>query len=406
MHPSVRQVVMGRRHPRNTDVAMIGDSITAASLGSAGGGYTQEGGASSFFAKGFSRQRFTIPVSNIKGTSGNTTTQMLARITDVTALSAGTVIIQGGVNDVTGGAALQTIIDNIESMIRACRSSGQIVVLQGPHPVDATTTWTAGQLAIWAGLRDWVATRHRPAGGVWANQSAWNDIASSPGGDVATSGMLYDAIHPAARGHRYIGYRLSQMLDTIFSASEPWDTVSPNYVTNSGLTGTGGTKNNGVTGSVADNWIGAAGAALSGDQVILASKETIDGRVWQQFHITGTWGSTGSLQLYQVASGWGTTWNIGNVARAAFDVELDTPASGTLRGAPAVGFYYKAGTSVRDGFGTNNGPEAALALTMRTNQFTLPADATRIYPLGELNWLAGTIDMTVRFSRPVLEKVS
>lgn len=393
--------------PVSATVAYIGDSITVQAVGSTAGGYVQQDARGpAWWARAFSNQRFTTPTSFIKGVGGNTTTQMLARITDVTALDAGIVVIQGGVNDVAAGASLATITANIEAMIHACRLAGQVVVLQGPHPESSATTFTAGQLAIWAALRDWMIARHRPEHGVWSNISAWDDIASTPGGDVAATGMLRDTIHPNPRASRFLGSALSQMLNDIIDADDPWDSGT-NLINNPTLTGTAGSKVNGVTGNVATSWTASAGAALSGDQTIVASLVARgDGTNFQRFVISGTWAGSSLLSFYTAQATWGVDWNIGDVVDISADIICDPTGTDNLN-YTEVGVYYKAGVFTVDGLNSSTDPGPVTPFTVKPGLigFTFPADATRNFPLFGIAWRPGAVAITIDIGHPVLKRI-
>lgn len=393
--------------PLNSIIGAMGDSITAQIPSPANPNYlqrdTQGFGAWSAILAG---DRVRFPPANAKGVVSNTSAQMLARINEVTALIAGLITLMAGTNDAANNVPLLTFIANMEAMIDAMRAVGQVVVLLVPPPRDDITGGlNSTQIALLKSYRDWIRARHRPSRGVYV-VDAWNDLAVSADSATCKAGMLRDGIHPTATGSWWIGYRLAQLFMTLYPAREPWDVDGTSLCTNALLAGTTGTKPGGSTwtGQLATSWTGSS-AALSGDQAIAVSKVTVDGIERQRFSISGTWAGTFGISVFQTISGWGTTYNIGDVMSMAMNYEV-------MQASPNVsniftGITYKSGTRIID---TINGAVQELPADQlwegvaRVYQLTMPADSTLLQPLFGITLQAGTHTLIVDFWHPHLIK--
>lgn len=400
--------------PPNLVVAAIGDSLCTQSVGSSTyNGYVEQDYRGALpWARSLTRQRCYLPGAAIKGAGGNRLDQILARITDVTAMSIadpdgnsvqpGTVVLNGSVNDIGQGASLTTVTDRMEACIAAVRAAGQHVVVIGPTPQASSTTWTSTQLGTLADFRDYCRERPRPAQGVLV-ADAWNDIASAPDGDVAAATMLRDTVHWHPKAAHFVGMRLAKQLDRLFRHDRPLP--GTNLITNPELSGTSGTKSTGITGSVATGWAATSAGAGTGDAAIVASKVDLgDGTFAQQFRIMGTWASGGDIGMNQTIAGWGTTYNPGDIVSfdGVFEVDAISPAP-TSRHIAGLHILFKSGTTVSDarlGATEPTPANTALVLNPRIERFTHGSDSTRNTPQFNYVFPAGTYDFAVRFRSP------
>lgn len=410
---SVLRRVGGVLRPSNVVVAAIGDSLMAQSVGTTVGGFVQQDFRGALpWARALAQQRCYLPGGAIKGVGGNRLDQILARITDVTSMSIagpdgvsvlpGTVVLNGGANDIGQSADLATVISRLESCISAIRAAGQIVVLIGPTPQSSGTTWNATQLGVLADFRDYCRARSQPAQGVLV-ADAWDDIASAPDGDVAAATMLRDTAHWHPKAAYLVGLRLKEQIDQLFT--EPRPLAGTNLLLNPELAGTSGSKGGGITGNVASSWIANTAATLTGDQTITASKIDLGGGQYaQQFHVSGTWAGSGDVSINQTLPNWGTTYNTGDIMSFDGIVEVDgisPPPTG--KHVPMVKIIYKGGSEVVDALlGAAEPTPAAtpLVLNPRVERFTHGADSTRNTPVFVYGWPAGTYDFTLRFRAP------
>ncbi len=404
----------GVRAPANLTAAAIGDSYAALSTGTTVNSWVQQAAHGALpWARGLCNQQFYMPGAAIKGNGGDSLAAILARITDVTAMSIagpdgasvkpGIVVFHAdAVNDLSSDLA--TITSRFESCLSAILAAGQVCVVVGPTPQGSGTAFTAPQLALLASWRDYLRTRARPPQGILV-ADAWNDIASSPDGSVATATMLSDNKHWNPRAAYLVGQRIATEMAKFAPASRPLP--GTNLVANPTLSGTAGTKSGGITGEVADSW-GASTTTLTGDQAIVASKVDIGGGNFaQQFHVTGTWAGAGNVSINRTLSGWGTTYNIGDVMSFEGGIEIDqiSPApSSYIYGN--VGLLYKSGGIVSDL--TLNAveptPAGPINVLHRVERYTHGADSTRNTGNFTLTWAAGVVDITARFKLPKMVK--
>lgn len=329
---------------------------------------------------------------------------MLARITQVTSLPAGTVCIKAGTNDCAASVSLASYVSNVEGMIAACRAAGQVVILTTPPPRDTVTGGlTAPQVELLKSYRDYIRAREIPSQGVYVSD-AWNDFALVPDGATCKPGFLRDGVHPTATGSWWDGYRLSQVFSSLFSAREPWDFDGASLCTNAILAGTSGTKASGWTGSQATSW-GSSSEALTGDQAVAVSKVTTNGIERQRIAISGTFGASFNPSFSQTLAGWGTLYNPGDIMSMAVNYEV-IQGGANIRTIFAS-ILYKSGGIVSDPISgaTEQLPSDQLWSSLpQVSRLTMPADATRLTPQFGLSLMAGTHNVIVDFWHPQLTK--
>jgi lysophospholipase L1-like esterase len=233
---------MWEKFPR---VAILGDSLgdnNSTANNYNGFGYLSQAQARSGWA-------FDFDDSLNKGISGETSSQILARVGDVIALAPDRCWLTSGGNDVTNGTAANTVIANIAATVSALTDAGiwvdLIPLLPRTYLMDSTkralqADIVAGQVAL-AGGRCIV---HRCDLAILDTGSPTND---------PIAGALTDGLHPGVYGSdvmadpilayysRFGGFWERQLQGTLRS-------VNPT------LTGSAGTKGTAATGTVASNW--------------------------------------------------------------------------------------------------------------------------------------------------------
>jgi len=93
-----------------------------------------------------------------KGLSGNTTTQMAARLTAdiVQAGDAEYVVVLGGINDIAQGVDAATIETNLQTIYTAIAAAGVKVVACTITPFKGNTNWTAGKQTVLDTVNAWI----------------------------------------------------------------------------------------------------------------------------------------------------------------------------------------------------------------------------------------------------------
>lgn len=133
---------------RGTGVAAIGDSITIAD----GDNATNNFGARSWFTRACMASGQQLRFVRNAGISGNTTTQMLARLTtDVIAHRPDRCFVLGGINDIGAGTALSTVRSNLQAIYRQLRGAGV-----EPIPCTLTPSSNAGRNQSIQKLNAWI----------------------------------------------------------------------------------------------------------------------------------------------------------------------------------------------------------------------------------------------------------
>lgn len=113
-------------------VAFLGDSLTGAA---------PWGDSMPRYATLLSNGR--LQYSTNAGVPGNTSSQMLARLTDVTNSKATTVVVLAGTNDVAQTVPLATTMGNIDAIVKGIRTAGKVPVLGTIPPKLAQRTAVA-----------------------------------------------------------------------------------------------------------------------------------------------------------------------------------------------------------------------------------------------------------------------
>jgi lysophospholipase L1-like esterase len=270
-------------------VAMIGDSITAAHV-FAQNGYSNYGLRGFWhWANLYSGQKWALDPALIKGVSGNTTTQMLARYQgDVAANYASFDIlsIEGGTNDFpTGGITPSTTIPNITTMAGMALAAGKKVVIFPILPRSDYTGLSAPNQITAKNYVGQINTRLRAYALATPGVTfidCYRDLAV-PTTDVPATGVLYDGIHPSTDGARLIGRRINDTLGPLTPRPPVWSqgaldlynaTENPygNLMVAPQLTGTGGSLGGNATGSMATGWFYFKSAGTHTSAEVTASK--------------------------------------------------------------------------------------------------------------------------------------
>jgi hypothetical protein len=230
-----------------------------------------------------------------QGISGNSTTQMLARISNVTNLTGVKVVIMGGgTNDINQNDPISTIISNFQSMIATFKGLGIKTILLTPpsRPTSGTSSWASGstQRTAWLsvcsqmqGLADadpnWVKIVRRDL------ISSNNDTDRTP----KTGHLQSDNVHLTPIGGYHIASDPGGLIEKLAQWVAPFTgfpaaVQSGELCINPTLAGTSGTVSTGCTG-VAPNSMRfrrTTGANITA----VGSKETINGEEFFKIVIT------------------------------------------------------------------------------------------------------------------------
>lgn len=180
-----------------------------------------------------------------KGLTGNTTTQMLARITDVTNSEADVVLLLGGTNDLNQGATPEATRDGMAAILDAIIASGKKVLLTPiarrkeadflNDEVDATNAYYAELVAA---RKDHVVMAER--------SPEFDDGCTASNPDVTPDGL-----HPSSYGAWLIGKKTAIALDKHFKSNP---VARTNLAPNPDFAGDTGSALSGATGKAPTSW--------------------------------------------------------------------------------------------------------------------------------------------------------
>jgi len=148
-----------------------------------------------------------------RGISGETTSQMLVRFqSDVITLRPKVVVILGGINDLAGNArprTLQTIEQNLASMVTLARDNGINVVLASLLPVRAYDTAKDSRPDQIRRLNEWIkqyATEHEVT-----YLDYYSAMADEKG--FLKDALSNDGLHPNSRGYKIMAPLAEQAIN-------------------------------------------------------------------------------------------------------------------------------------------------------------------------------------------------
>lgn len=222
------------------------------------------------------------------GVAGNTTAQMLARVSNVTDLAVvpDYCIVLGGTNDMLTDVVSATTISNLTAIYEALHEKRITVVACTTPPVfSATQSRRLAQDEV----NNWIRSRRESPGFIvcdWAGRWADADV----GG--ARTGLSTDGVHPTALGAGALGKMLADAMRPYLGGSlsslPAQNADETNAMLNGMMTGTGGGLGAGAAGSLATSWL-AARQTGTGTLTLakVARTDNIAGE-WQSFTLSGT----------------------------------------------------------------------------------------------------------------------
>lgn len=251
----------------------------------------------------FETWRDTATVTDLQGmnqgVSGETSASVRARFLDALALGPDDVLITAGGNSVSDSVPAATIAADLQWMCDQALAAGVKVILANIRPRDASQ-WAddSAKMTIFLALNDLIADIAENTTGVelWDVFSAYSD------GDVDNPRPLAnytrDGTHPSRTGAKAAGDSLVPILKRRFKPIYEIKPAGTNLVTNGTMSGTGGTKGTGVTGTGPTSW---STARAIGTAAIVGGKDA-DG--YQTFAISpgGTGGNNDAMVVSRLAN--------------------------------------------------------------------------------------------------------
>ena len=379
-------------------MAWVGDSITAAQKASnSGNNVFNSNRSQAFWVPFLTGQRILCPQSLNFGVSGDTTTNVLARMDPILACGAGYFHVMIGVND--SGNLSQTLT-NLKSIWDQLLATGAVVLASTVLPRTTAVQATRDYICS---INSYIRSKQGYASNFFVIDpfNAYGDPLSTT--FSPRTNYSYDGLHPKALGAYYISLPVRDLVNALIPDrggpcyansldNYSGGNLSGSLNTNSILDGTAGTKSaagSTLTGDVADDWtisVSTNGGTVS-NLVTTASKVTVsDGRPGQRIVMSGdvTPAVSGAIDngtLIQLTQDVATPSNVhgGDTLRAQCEVDI---AEGT-EGIAVVELKLSVtldGTTYTSADGAGNPgdllPSDAFSGTLRTPDLVLPSGNT------------------------------
>jgi lysophospholipase L1-like esterase len=192
---------------RSNTAVIFGDSIT--NQNTAAGQFNAYG----YFSAANAIMGWPLTLLNNAGVSGNTTTQMLARVaTDVAAYRPGYAVVLGGQNDPANAINAATSLANLTAIYDYLRATGTFVVccsiMSSSGDTDAIRTFKA---TVNRAIQAYAETN---AGCAFAD---FNLAYTDPTTSAPYTGASFDGTHPSPKGAMLLGRCLAEVLGPLVS---------------------------------------------------------------------------------------------------------------------------------------------------------------------------------------------
>lgn len=293
--------------PYALTVALLGDSITENNGGGPDLQVNPIAGLSSYNNSGYWTWasiglNHRMQLAYNFGVSGYTTSDVLSTaLPSLLALDPRPTfaIICAGINDVIEGVPTMTIEANLDEITTTLLEAGITPVLCTLLPVTnailSSTAMRSSRLAV----NEWIRSRRYLSPVLVCD---WAPAYADPVTGEALAAYCSDGLHPSMAGAQEIGKHLAQLLAPLAPIALPTGLESEadaaNYLQHGFFSGSGGTVDTGITGTLAASW--GANWSFSTAGTAACSKVTrtdgIQGS-WQQVAISAAGGD--AFQLYQ-----------------------------------------------------------------------------------------------------------
>jgi lysophospholipase L1-like esterase len=354
-----------RTAPKNSRIAMLGDSITRDGINNTATQTRNANRGLTHWVPFLTSQRFVSPQSLNFGVSGQTSEQIASRVGDVIASGAGMCIVLAGTNDIGSLTTAQTQA-NLASIYAALERNNIFILAL---PILPRTLAGEANYSFPQKVNEWIRDQaSNYAGFKFIDPYEFGDqysLTYSPRPD-----WTYDGLHPKAIGAFTIGWRIAEFLNTLapwpgpairsvcdfFNATNRRGALNANPL----MAGAGGTLGAGVTGTVADNYrlqrFATAGGDVSSLTVAASSNGAVvtnsrTGGVNQRIVVGGT--ATGGADTSVILDAPATMANInvGDVVELVADVEFPGATIG-ISGVEAYMIFTMNGVpvTVSDGY--------------------------------------------------------
>lgn len=318
-----------------------------------------------------SNHRYNLKQANMKGIAGNTTTDFLSRyVSDCRGKVFGAVLLAGPTNNVGNNPTPDTsptngmITDMGILLDYFAGTLGKIVFLTDIRPRAKWGVFTAPQIAIAKqailDYNAWAALQHNSYNGRVIYIPTFNAIWDGTANLTPLANTTVDQLHLTPYGGYLEGLYLKNALQPYFGDGLGIDFSSvSNLLTNGTLTGTGGSKSGGVTGSVADSWTAILSGGTGGTGTGVASKAS---STIQQLVLNWNAGGSSANAVLTMRQAITSGFAVGDTVFAAMRVQipsavnmLDSALKLTLSGTGVSGIVNVSGFHNWQGAGVVSG---------------------------------------------------
>lgn len=301
----------------NSRIVIFGDSLIAQTTGSATNYTAFQSTAFATYALLRINNSLFLPTNGNKGISGNTTTQMLARLGAAVSLNPTLVIMDGGTNDAAGGASAATIISNLTYIHNTFKAIGAYVIIITIPPRFAPAALSPAAEIVRNTVNTFIKTLTSETTkavnlDLVVNNAAFyaDGLHFNPTGAYAASTPVTEALLDFIRP--------TNLADSFFADNS--------FTANPIVAGTTGTKNI-ATGTVATSWL--LDASSAGGATVAGSKTMDNGLNQQVITISGSY--TGNSKSVVLSQEFNTNaLAAGDVVEAFADIEILTTDSNIL----------------------------------------------------------------------------
>lgn len=154
--------------------------------------------------------RYRISTRYNEGVGGNTTAQILARISNVLAHNPQIVVVEGGGNDIVNAVTSTTTIANLTSIYAALQAAGVKFVTTTVCPT--TSIDTQAEKDAYDAVNAWI--RAHTADYSKGYLCDWDSAIRTPGAYTWLAGYDADGVHPNATGAAALAGVLGPVLAT------------------------------------------------------------------------------------------------------------------------------------------------------------------------------------------------
>lgn len=333
---------------------------------------------------------------NNAGVSGDRTDQLNARLsTQVLAYKPKYCFVHIGTNDIGQGITAATIIANLSTIYQTLVDNGIIPVTSTILPRGGTSALsTQASRRDLLDVNDWIVKYSRLKG--WSCADFYrlavdtSTLTNAAQAKADTSLLDTLGLHPLGKLARKMGLMLASLLNPLSPvyygpSSNSWDGTNgaAGPIINPTMLGTTGGANTGVTGSVAQNWVGerVSGTGISAVASVVPISNLFQGDLAagtvQQYVVSGAATTADELFHYQVTTSQIPTAGTVCVLTGSMTA---TASSGTIEN---IRLYAQANNSLmlidcvalasNAGIGANS-----VQGLWQSREFTIPAGITQL----------------------------